>query len=408
MTSAQSINFIDVEMAVCQALNDSQSKLIDFTIEPLSKQWGGMMGAHFSLSAKVSQSSLKTTETINNTSELKFFAKTPPPESSSSKDLVDDRLNPEEVHFFQKVYPRMKGTQKWSPRCHFASNQLLIFEDLRLKDFAIRTSGLFDEASLKAAVETLASFHASSIVLQAEIGSGNGTMRLDEAYPGAFQEKIFYEGHGKCARANRVGFKTLEKLARYFGLDASLVPKILCRLCETVRPREGQCNVICHGDLWRSNIMFADGSSNFPSCLLVDYQMLRYASPALDLAMLLYVHTEPNLPSSVSLRNAMLVHYEKCLHDVLAGFGVEDFFSEDVVKDFDRCRLLGAAQASTRWPPVVFNSVMKDPVAFERWYFHERFEVYREYMELNPDYESMMKEYLIQLIDEGKRVLEII
>ncbi|OXU17322.1 hypothetical protein TSAR_014330 [Trichomalopsis sarcophagae] len=104
-----------------------------------------------------------------------------------------------------------------------------------------------------------------------------------------------------------------------------------------MRVSTGECNVICHGDLWRSNIMLRDEPSSSISCRLVDYQMLRYASPSCDVAMLLYV--------------------------------------------------------------------LGDPLALERWYFHDRLAVYRKAMDEDPAYEAQLRAYLLELFAEAESVL---
>lgn len=120
------------------------------------------------------------------------------------------------------------------------------------------------------------------------------------------------------------------------------------------------CNVICHGDLWRNNILFND-SATPPNVILVDYQMLRYASLTLDLAMLLYVHSTPEFRKT--RETSMLEHYYGTLSDTLkhnsagisSGVNVKIPSYEKMLAEYEMRKIVGMAYAAIRWPLVLYN-----------------------------------------------------
>ena len=225
----------EVNSWVLQALPGVEVQAKDFYFEPQSSQRQGIMGRHDFLAAKCyKQNSCNDNDCTELT--LKFFLKTPP----TTNPLADERVIQEEVRFFADLYPRLtenrsKFDEHWSPRCYVARPDLLVFEDLRQKGFAVRRVTVYDEESLKAVLTTLARFHAASLALEVRSGEKLGK------YVG--EEKVFTD-EGKAGRANRLAFETLRQLAseRFNIEDADIiVPKIMKRVSELVKADDGEC-----------------------------------------------------------------------------------------------------------------------------------------------------------------------
>lgn len=208
----------DIKTAVTKAVG-SEVSILNIQIEPFSKNRLGMMANHFSI-----------TVDLDSAPTLKFFAKT----SSSLQEFTDyEWYHKEELEFLRDVHPLLVQEDKWSPKCYLATPEVLIFEDLRSQGYAIRQNGIFDKASLTSAISALARFHASSINLEERLEKS-----LDQEFPGLFKEKIFTD-FGKGGQANKLGFETMALIAKDFGMNADLVPKILKRLYEIVKAKPG-------------------------------------------------------------------------------------------------------------------------------------------------------------------------
>ncbi|XP_011502037.1 PREDICTED: uncharacterized protein LOC105365542 [Ceratosolen solmsi marchali] len=363
------------------------AKIVGYRLEPFSSTRSGIMGNHYSLSIELEEVSSKRRT-------LGFFVKRLPEWSNLRDSVFDELAFYEEIKFYSHVHPDMRGSAKWSPACHFAMSDTLVLEDLRSQGYATRSSSIYDEATLSAAVTTLAHFHASSIVAERRLAK-----TLDRAYPEAFREKIFTDV-GKGGRSTKLGFHTLELLAERFQLDGAEVPRILKRIYELVKPIAGGCNTLCHGDLWRGNILFKD-SVDGPECLLVDFQMLRYASPCLDLAMLLYVHANPETRARSEC--LMLERYCATFREAVGEVGTDVPDCRRIMEDYRARRIVGMACAALRWPAAVVAN-LGDSRALESWYFGSRIETYCSLMDADRVFEATMRACLVELIDEGKRI----
>ncbi|KAG5869520.1 hypothetical protein JTB14_029839 [Gonioctena quinquepunctata] len=78
-------------------------------------------------------------------------------------------------------------------------------------------------------------------------------------------------------------------------------------------------NVINHGDLWGTNIMFRTGENGNTSCYIIDYQNIRYCPPAFEILFFLYVNTDKTIRS-------------RYMSNVLNAYWME---VREILKDFD-------------------------------------------------------------------------
>ncbi|CAB0031371.1 unnamed protein product [Trichogramma brassicae] len=387
----------DLDSALSSALG-KPTRVESFEIVPRAGQRRGIMSDHYSLVASYECSASGETKSLG------FFVKEPPAQEELRACLVDDSVSQEES-YFQSVYPLLLEectAVKWSPTCHHASPRKLVFEDVREQGYAVRADTMYDLASMRAALEALAAFHASSLGLETRLAT-----RLERRYSDKvfLREKVFTR-EGKAGRGNELGFETLRLLAQTrFGLeDGSLVAKIHELVRDRIKPSPGLGrNVICHGDLWRGNIMFKDddrASGQRPECLLVDFQMLRYGPPSLDLAMLLHVH------SPRSFREAhepdLLRHYYAKLSEYFRGELGFDY--DELARDYESRRIVGMAYAAMRWPACV-TSRLDDAEALRDWYFGARIEGYLAQIDTDPAFESLMRSCVEELIEHGQKLL---
>ncbi|XP_017765087.1 PREDICTED: uncharacterized protein LOC108554348 [Eufriesea mexicana] len=217
-----------------------------------------------------------------------------------------------EVAFYTYVWPALNELQKNGrkvfsgvAKIYAAQIDIIAMEDLRERGFkmADRRKGLQLE-HLKRALKALAGFHALSLTLRetrpeefARLTDPNGGQGIQEALFRTENEdwyRQYYQAAAKNAirmvsdalpthmESKRV--EIMEKLRAFLNDD------VFFRTMSELAAMQGPLTVFCHGDCWTNNILFKDDLTrpNEEVVYLVDFQLSRVGSLALDLANLLY------------------------------------------------------------------------------------------------------------------------
>lgn len=392
-----SLTIKDIETVVLRALG-SEVKIVNHSLEPFSKLKTGCLGAHLLLTIRFKRGS-------NNCEESQtFFVKTMPDSQIILDTLMDDSMFTDEANFYENITPLLMkeyNADKWSPRCYLITSNALVFEDLRVKGYTISPDPFLDEILLKATLTSLAQFHASTILAEHRLGK-----TLKEIFPNAFVEKIL-TNHGNFAKMTPVGFDAIKKMIEKYGMDPSFMPKIKDRVWEFSKIRKGKCNVLCHGDLWKNNLMFK--SNGNVKCVMVDYQFLRYTSPCIDVSTLVYLHTTPEYRKKSELN--LFEHYYCVLRDTLLQGSIKPPIPsyESMLQDYKDYKLIGMIFGLLYLPALylpsdVLEKILNIPEEMKSWFLGNRFEVISFYLDTDPSYEKKLKNMIVELMEEAKIV----
>lgn len=103
----------------------------------------------------------------------KFFVKALLYNSQATVDFVKEHnIFKSEYDFFQKMKPLLLenyNNEAWSPTCYLAKEDCLVLEDLRITGFELVKHFLDKTPLVRAALATVARFHACSIVAEARL-----------------------------------------------------------------------------------------------------------------------------------------------------------------------------------------------------------------------------------------------
>lgn len=236
-----------------------------------------------------------------------------------------------EVWMYRNLIPIFKSIRKQSendilqfPECIEASdedgNEWLAFEDMCSKGYSLHRPRLssLDETHMKIALTALAEFHALSFVLKHQdlLLFNKLTKQVpDTVFPPKSEGEMFksYLGNVVERALNVISNKEhKEKLEKFCD---NLYEKII----EVLQPN--QYRVFCHGDYWKNNIMFKYKNGKPISVCALDYQIVRAASPVVDILYLIFCCTTKEERSEHFDR--YLQHYHNELSNQLTAHQVE-------------------------------------------------------------------------------------
>lgn len=148
-------------------------------------------------------------------------------------------------------------------------------------------------------MKALGKFHAVSLALKDQ-----NPEKLSEIVNG-LDEHLFRPGNtsGFATMFNQAAMTVINSISD--EKDAHLLEAVLRLyerdqydiLIDCVNANENEpFSVVTHGDMWSNNSMFKTNNKNMPKKVcLIDWQMSRYASPALDITYYIFVSTTREL-----------------------------------------------------------------------------------------------------------------
>ncbi|CAH2053975.1 unnamed protein product, partial [Iphiclides podalirius] len=266
------------------------------------------------------------------------------PESILRREAFkSDELFCNEVAFYNKIWPALSKFQsQWErvthpfkciPKCYLAQNDLVILRDLKQLGFVMpdRRQGLTIEQCYFV-LKHLSHFHALSLAMKCYNPEGfYELLNIQDGISEVFfvpENVDYYRSYYTEAIQNAVAMVEeelqeckdkdlyLDKFRQFCSEDT-----FFQTMMDMVAPREPLA-VICHGDCWTNNLLFRYVDGDIAEMYIVDFQLARYASPALDLVYLLYLclnreQRAANLPS-------LLEYYTDELHTRLLEMSEDD------------------------------------------------------------------------------------
>ncbi|OWR43892.1 uncharacterized protein LOC116774060 [Danaus plexippus] len=259
------------------------------------------------------------------------------PESILRREAFkSDELFCNEVAFYNKIWPAFTNFQsQWEkvtdpldciPKCYWAQNDMVILEDLKQLGYVMpdRRKGLTIDQCYYV-LKQLSHFHALSLAMKYYDPEGfYDLVNIQDGISEVFflpENEEYYRNYYKEAIRNAIAMVE-EELKESSDRDKYLEPfRRFCSeetffqsMVDMVAPREPLA-VICHGDCWTNNFLFKVENGQIEGMYIVDFQLARYASPGLDLALLLYLCLE-RAQRSQHLSD-LLRYYSDNLHSTL-------------------------------------------------------------------------------------------
>ena len=177
------------------------------------------------------------------------------------------------------------------------------------------------------------------------------------------------------------------------------------KVCDIYNDQEAKNKVICHGDSWPNNFMF-DSSEPPKNCIILDFQITRYASYILDVLQMIYLCTDRetrNKNEKILLTN---YHNQLCktLNNNKINLNIKNPTIDYIIEEYEDKRICGAVLAALYYPIITLsqntiNKFNNDPEYEKKFMFRENNDCVIEEMENDPEYSRRITEAVQELVD---------
>jgi hypothetical protein len=230
------------------------------------------------------------------------------------------RPGAKETWFYRRIAPR---NQLAAPRCYYSADDpttgesVLLLEDLATAQRISHVTGVSAEAA-RLALRALAALHArwwrlatalEMVELQTIEGPGEAGANL--------VERLYAEGWPQFVAR---GVAPIPPEVRCFG------DRLVGRLIQAEALLDEAAQTLIHGDFRLDNMLFTLPSAA-PTCWLLDWEDVSFASPAIDLTWFL----GGCLPLANSHQEELLLRF---YHSCLVAGGVTDYTGEQCQRDY--------------------------------------------------------------------------
>lgn len=307
----------------------------------------------------------------NDVQETSYVVKLNPCRGQVGMGAMSEVMFSKETGFYVEILPKLNlELQKIGisplklPRYYHSvtgkEQEVIYLEDMRRHNFRMcdRKKGM-DDKHVILILKELGKLHAGSVIwmskdefIDVDILKKYPvlTEAFDEMMPEVTMDDMFASYLDKSAfiAEKNEGYGYVGDYLRSIKKDVSAEFKRMLEVSDF--------KVICHGDCWNNNFLFKYDENNIPvDCRLVDLQITRVASPALDLNYMLYCSMSGDIRKN-NLEN-FFAHYYSSFASVMAAARKPSIFTlEQFKEEFYSKNLFGLMMGMMLIPIVLMDS----------------------------------------------------
>lgn len=393
--------------------NNPKIQYQNYEFHSLTEDLNGFVGDHYVL--KITYTETDDADTVHTAN---YFVKTKPTKSQTQIDIAD-KLNVyvKEIFMYNTLlreYAKREYNISFAPKMYLCKNdETMVLEDLKVRGFKLNgRTKFYGVSEVKTCLKSLAKFHAASYVYEEDMSKELGTVyRLDQHYPTELKECLYtFEDETSIGSSFfRTSINCLPDLIDFFPEDE--VWKMEFKKCiqeldlvKLFTPDLKSRKACGHGDLWSNNMMFRHENGQAVECVLLDYQLIRYFYPALDVLLAIYNNTR------VSLRKdhfgEFIDYYYECLKKTVEdrGYCIDEIYSRSSLEEDLKSLTLPVTLNMTLnhsmqfldWD-VMKNAVSSEEDGFKDILYDEKQTTRKDAFKLDPQYRAVVEEDLYEL-----------
>ncbi|XP_047991355.1 uncharacterized protein LOC125230283 [Leguminivora glycinivorella] len=405
----------DIKLIVAKYGYESEDTVIEkYDVHYASDKLIGFVSDYLKLQISVSSNGTRKL--------LSFFVKAISKMNDAKANMAKDLGAIEKEIMFYDVIKRnlaVPGLKPWSP--HFVTylQDAVVFEDLSALQYEMRSRfEKFDKRHTLKALQTLARFHAGSIVFE-EVKSKElqRPYTVNEQYKDTLGRSGYIESDPWFIQCRTTGLEAVRTFSKY-RLNVDYM-KIIERRWDAVfnsamllgDPSSEHRNVICHRDLWNNNILFhykkLQNNSVVPDdCVFVDFVVARYMPPAGDVMQLLHCNLNPRFRKD-NLHTFLNYYYDE-LKVILKSNDI------DILNIMSREKFITSAKEQNLWGLVTHACLVEifwmdddmttnaftESAQFHKIMYRDKATYVINIMKNNEDYKNILLEVFEEFIED--------
>lgn len=355
----------------------------------------------------------------NDLREINFFGKFyPRPHLQVDHDLVSGAFC-KEIFIYKHLFEKIRNVNialldSITLGCFLTKDKyLLVFDDLRSLGYkTLSKHDYLDYNNVVLVLKTIAKLHASSLIYE-EKTSKSLRPYFDKYTETFYAQNPSHMGHisylasvkGLITEFNIFDIKNNEICKEEYKRRTH---NICNKIFNLVKPSEKFRNVICHGDLWMTNFMIKYNKEKPIGCVLLDFQLTRYAPPAHDFMGLLYFVTSRKF-RKMYLNEFCDIYYKELEMEVSNyGYDLKEMITR---QDFDASceeqKVFATLQTATYYQMIqvkkdYLNEVVKNKKKWNRILYDDRSLIILENCKNDKEYKQKLQdtfENLVELCD---------
>lgn len=307
-------------------LNADKYEFVSYELQPLSPTKEGFLGDHYILNISYKHQEKKQTQS--------FFLKTMDCSSKVIFELTKSLNAYEKEELFYTVL--LPAFQKYDidisfvPISYLCKPYFIVLENLRTAGYkGIPKKMWLDLEHCKVSLKSLAKFHTAGILYEQRESKERGNKyKLDDQYPELLKDVIFAGDENPAAlffKSSLEGIFQLISLIAENGVSKTAFAEKLEGAVSEILSADNELDQIrktlLHGDLWSNNFLYCYQDKSPVSSKLLDFQIIKYGPPSLDVLGFLYTNTRKQFRQEFA--EDLLEYYYTTFGDILASKGMD-------------------------------------------------------------------------------------